>query len=73
MAAKPPTPSGVTAASAPPATQASSSPRAMVRKASPIACAPDAQALVMVKLAPRRPCRIEIWPGARFEIEAGMK
>ena len=42
------TPMGVTAASAPPAIAASISPRWIQRNASPIACAPDAHALVCV-------------------------
>ena len=48
IALKPPTPSGVIAASAPPATAASMSPRWIQRNASPMACAPDEQALVVV-------------------------
>ncbi len=47
MASKPPMPSGVMVASAPPATMTSTAPRAIQRPASPMACAPEAHALVM--------------------------
>jgi hypothetical protein len=47
MASKPPMPSGVMVASAPPATMTSTAPRAIQRAASPRLWAPEAQALVM--------------------------
>ncbi len=47
-AVKPATPSGVTAASEPPARAASQPPRWIHLKASPMACAPEEQALVVV-------------------------
>ena len=48
MAMNPPSPSGVSAASAPPAITASWSPSRIARNASPMACVPDEQALVGV-------------------------
>ena len=55
MAAKPPTPSGVMAASAPPAIIASASPRWMMRKASPMEWAEVVQAVAVASLGPRAP------------------
>ncbi len=48
MAVNPATPSGVTDASAPPANAASITPRWIHLNASPIACAPEEHALVVV-------------------------
>ena len=38
-----------------------------------MACAPEAQALVVVKLEPLYPKRMLSCPGAKFEMHAGMK
>ncbi len=70
---KPPTPSGVIAASEPPAIIASASPRWMRRKASPTAWAPLAHAVAVAELGPLAPVRIETQPEARLMIAAGMK
>ena len=64
---------GVTAASAPPQIITSASPRSMILKASPMACAPAEHAVHVALLGPRAPNRIETWPAARFAIAAGMK
>ena len=53
MAAKPPTPMGVMAASAPPAIITSASSRSMVRKASPTECALVVQAVDVASSDPR--------------------
>ena len=55
MAAKPASASGVIAASAPPASTRAASPRRMIQKASPNACAPLAQAVAIARLGPRAP------------------
>jgi len=59
------------AASAPPVTITSCRPLRIISNASPIACAPEAQAVVVVMLTPRAPRRMAICPGARFPITAG--
>src|SRR5207245_11274537 len=51
---------GVTHASLPPATMAVASPRLMISKASPIACAPEAQGETVQLLGPRAPIEVEI-------------
>ena len=73
MAAKPPTPRGVMAASLPPAIIASASPRWMRRKESPIAWALVVQAVQVAELGPLAPVRIETQPEARLTMAAGMK
>ncbi len=73
MAANPPTPIGVIAASEPPAIMMSASPRRMISKASPIACADAVHAVQVARLGPRAPKRIETWPAARLMMDAGMK
>src|SRR5262245_8822364 len=45
----------------------------MRREASPIACAPVAQAVTTAWLGPRKPCRIDTWPEARLISALGMK
>ena len=73
MAAKPPTESGVMAPSVPPAIMASASPRWMVRKASPMACAELVQAVAVASLGPLAPYLMLTWPAARLMMVAGMK
>ncbi len=73
MAAKPPTPIGVMAASEPPAIITSASSRLMISKASPMACAEAEQAVHVAELGPLAPKRIETWPAARLMMAAGMK
>ena len=73
IAAKPPTPSGVIAASLPPAIIASASPRWMMRNESPTAWALVVQAVQVAELGPLAPVRIETQPEARLTIAAGMK
>src|SRR5205823_1759814 len=60
-----------TADSLAPAIMATASPRRLVSKASPTACAPEAQAEVMAKLGPRAPTAIEICPAAMSAIIIG--
>jgi hypothetical protein len=55
MELKPPTPSGVTVASAPPEIMASASPWTMARKASPMACALVEQAETWLMFGPLAP------------------
>src|SRR5215212_2682750 len=57
--------------SAPPATMAVASPWPMAWKARPMAWLEAAQAVVVVKLGPRRPSFIAIWPAAAFGISWG--
>ena len=64
---------GVIAASAPPHSIASASPRAMMRNESPTAWAPVVQAVAVAELGPFAPHRIETWPEAKLTIVAGMK
>ena len=73
IAAKPPTPIGVIAASEPPAIITSASLRRMISKASPMACADAEQAVQVAEFGPLALKRIETWPAARLMIEAGMK
>ena len=73
IAQKPPTPSGVIAASEPPAIMTSASPRWMRRKESPTAWAPLAHAVAVAEFGPLAPVRIETQPEARLTIAAGMK
>ena len=60
MAANPPMPMGVMQASAPPQIMTSASPRAIMRKESPIECALVVQAVAVAELGPLAPVRIEI-------------
>ena len=73
IAAKPPTPIGVMAASEPPAIITSASPRRITSLASPSACADAAQAVQVAMFGPFAPYRIDTWPAARLMIAAGMK
>ena len=59
IAANPPTPSGVIAASDPPAIMASASPRLMISKASPIAWADAEQAVQVAEFGPLAPNRMD--------------
>src|SRR6266851_396878 len=72
-APKPPIPIGVIAASDPPAIMMSASPRRMISKASPIACADAEHAVQVAVLGPLAPYRIDTWPAARLMIADGMK
>ena len=62
----------VIAASEPPASMMSASPRRIVLKDSPMPCAPEAQALTMQKFGPRAPNSIATMPLAMFEIMDGI-
>ena len=73
IAANPPTPSGVIAASEPPAIITSASPRFMISNASPIACAEAEHAVQVAEFGPFAPNRIETWPAARLMMDAGIK
>jgi len=55
QATKPATPIGQIEASAPPATMMSASPYLIIRAASPMACAPVAQAVTTAWLGPLKP------------------
>ena len=55
MAANPPMPMGVIAASEPPQIITSASPRSMMRKESPTACAEAEQAVAVAEFGPRAP------------------
>jgi hypothetical protein len=61
------------AASEPPATITSASPRAMSRPASPSAWEPVAQAVTTEWLGPRKPCLMETAPAALLMRQPGMK
>ena len=73
IAANPPTASGVITASLPPANMMSASSCRMIFKASPIACAPVAQAVAGAGARPLAPKRIETCPAARLTMRPGMK
>ena len=73
MAAKPPTASGVTTASVPPANMTSASSRWMTLKASPMAWAPVAHAVAGAEFGPLQLKRMETCPAARLMISPGMK
>ena len=73
IAAKPPTPIGVMAASDPPAIITSASLRLMISKASPMACAEAEHAVHVAEFGPLAPKRMDTWPAARLMIAAGMK
>ena len=73
MAANPPTPIGVMAASDPPTIMASAAPRLMISNASPTACAEAAQAVDVARFGPLAPSLIDTCPAARLMIAAGMK
>src|SRR5882762_11774941 len=72
-AAKPATLMGVIADSAPPQIIASASPRAMILKLSPIACAPAEHAVAVAELGPLALWRIETCPEARLTMADGIK
>ena len=65
--------SGVIAASVPPATTTSASPRSSIRLASPIACEPVAHADDTLKPGPWAPSIIAIAPAAALGIIIGTK
>ena len=73
MEANPPTLMGVMAASDPPQSMASASPRAMIRNESPMAWDPEEQAVQVAVLGPLAPNRMESCPAARLIMEEGMK
>src|SRR6059058_6552772 len=73
MAAKPATDIGVMADSAPPQIIASASPRWIILKLSPIACAPAEQAVAVAELGPFALCRMETCPEARLTMADGIK
>ena len=73
IAANPPTPIGVMAASDPPAIITSASFRLMISKASPMACAEAEQAVQVAEFGPLAPKRMETWPAARLMMADGMK
>jgi hypothetical protein len=72
-AQKPAMPISLTAASAPPATMTSVSPRAISRAASPSAWTPVAQAVTAEWFGPLNPYLMETWPEARLISALGMK
>ena len=51
----------------------SASPRRMISKASPMACAEAVHAVQVARFGPRALKRIETWPAARLMMDAGMK
>ena len=73
MAAKPATPSGVMAASAPPQIIASAYPPWISRNASPTACAPVVQAVATAEFGPFAPRRTDTKPAARLMMDDRMK
>ena len=72
-AAKPPTPSGETVDSAPPAIITSASPYSIRRPASPMQCRPVVQAVTIARFGPLKPYLIDRWPEIMLMIEAGTK
>src|ERR1035437_4121273 len=73
MAANPPTPMGVMAASAPPAIITSASQCWMMRKESPMEWALVVQAVAVAAFGPLAPNLMETCPAARLMMAAGMK
>ena len=73
MAANPPIPIGVTAASVPPQIITSASPYWMMRKESPIEWALVMQAVAVAEFGPFAPVRMDTYPDARLIIVAGIK
>src|SRR5208337_796515 len=73
MAANPPTPMGVMAASEPPAIITSASWCWMMRKESPIEWALVVQAVAVASFGPLAPNLMETCPAARLTMAAGMK
>ena len=73
MAANPPTPIGVMAASVPPAIITSASPYLMMRDASPIECALVVHAVHVASFGPLALCRMLTCPAARLTMAAGIK
>ena len=72
IAANPPRPIRVIAASLPPVTITSAWPSWMCLKASPMALLAEAQAVATAELTPFRPHRIETWPEPALTISLGM-
>jgi hypothetical protein len=73
IAANPPMPMGVTAASVPPQIIASASPRWIMRNESPIEWALVVHAVAVAEFGPLAPLLIDTYPDARLMIVAGMK
>ncbi len=73
MTAKPPTASGVSTDSLPPAMAASASPYWIMRNASPTAWAPVVHAVDVQRFGPLRPYLIEMLPPASLVISPVMK
>src|SRR5260370_15562082 len=73
MAANPPMPMGVMAASEPPAIITSASWCWMMRKESPMEWALVVQAVAVASFGPLAPNLMETWPAARLTMAAGMK
>src|SRR5690606_5470096 len=73
MAQNPAKASGTKAASVPPVIMTSASPNWRIRKASPMALAPEAQAVTRVVLGPRNPNWMAVWPAAMLAIIMGTK
>ena len=73
MDAKPPTEMGLTGASAPPVIITSASPNWMMRKASPIAFAPEAHAVTVEFVGPLAPKRMLTSPVNMLMIIIGIK
>src|SRR4029079_4987293 len=72
IAAKPPRPMWVIAASLPPVIITSAMPTWIARNASPMALAAEAHAVATAEFGPRRPHRIETWPLAALTISLGI-
>ena len=72
-AQKPPTPSAVIQLSVPPEIIISASPFWIILNASPRACVPAAQAVVVHEFGPLILNIIEIWPDAIFTISIGIR
>mmetsp|Transcript_31966 Transcript_31966/g.107631 ORF Transcript_31966/g.107631 Transcript_31966/m.107631 type:complete len:287 (+) Transcript_31966:810-1670(+) len=72
IAPNPPYMSGVMAASAPPQTTTSASPRCTARIASPMACVPAAHAETTPKFGPRQPSSMATTPDAELPSMAGI-
>src|SRR5260221_8453259 len=73
IAAKPPRPIGVIAASEPPAIMMSASPRRMISNDSPMAWADAVQAVHVARLGPRALERGETLPAAGLVMGAGVE
>src|SRR4051812_15236010 len=72
IAANPPRPMGVIAASLPPQIITPAMPVWIARNESPMALAAEAHAVATADVGPRRPHRIETWPLAALTISLGI-